>query len=102
LASRTGKDFSIGRRVARMLREAGLDDVGVRATARVTKVGDYYQTFLLTIASLARDSITSGSNITNDEFESYSAALRAHLDTPDTLTCQPLMWQAWGRVRKAQ
>ncbi len=99
---RTGKDFSIGRRVARMLRDAGLDDVGVRATARVTKVGDYYQTFLLTIASLVRDSITSGSNITNDEFESYSAALRAHLDTPDTLTCQPLMWQAWGRVRKAE
>ncbi len=99
---RTGKDFSIGRRVARMLRDAGLDDVRVRATARVTKVGDYYQTFLLTIASLVRDGITSGGNITSDEFESYSAALRAHLDAPDTVTCQPLMWQAWGQVRKAE
>ncbi len=31
---RTGKDFNIGRRIARMLRDARLEDVGVRATAR--------------------------------------------------------------------
>jgi len=24
--------------------------------------------------------------------------LRTHLATPGTLTCQPLMWQAWGQV----
>ena len=40
-----GKDFNIGRRIARMLRDAGGDDIRVRATARVTDVGDYYQTF---------------------------------------------------------
>lgn len=33
-----------------------------------------------------------------DEFESYATALDTHLTAPGTLTCQPLMWQAWGRV----
>jgi ubiquinone/menaquinone biosynthesis C-methylase UbiE len=43
-----GKDFDIGRRAGRLLRDAGLEQVSVRATARVTRPGEYYQTFLLT------------------------------------------------------
>ena len=99
---RTGKDFNIGRRTARMLRNAGLDDVGVRPTARVTHMGEYYQTFLLTIASLVRDAIVDAGELTVDQFESYAAALGAHLEAPGTLTCQPLMWQAWGNVPLAR
>jgi hypothetical protein len=95
---RTGKDFSIGRTAARMLRDMGLEGVRVRATARVTQVGDFYQTFLLTIARLVRDVIIAGANITSDEFDSHSTALRTRLATPGALTCQPLMWQAWGQV----
>ena len=97
---RTGKDFSIGRRIARMLRDAGLEDVQVRATARVTRSGEYYQTFLLTIAALVRDLIVQTGELTADEFGSYSGALRAHLESPDTITCQPIIWQAWGRARQ--
>jgi SAM-dependent methyltransferase len=96
----TGKDFNIGRRTARLLREAGLDDVRARATARVTHAGEYYQTFLLTIAGLVRDVILDAGELTADEFDSHAEALRTHLDTPGTLTSQPLMWQAWGRVRE--
>lgn len=95
---RTGKDFNIGRRVARLLRDTGIDDVSVRPTARVTHVGEYYQTFLLTVAGLVRDVIVAAGDLTADEFDSYAAALQAHLHAPGTLTCQPLMWQAWGRV----
>ena len=98
---RTGKDFNIGRRIARMLRDAGLDDVRVRATARVTHAGEYYQTFLLTIAGLVQDVIVDAGELTADEFASYAEALRAHLNMPGTITCQPLMWQAWGRVGTA-
>ena len=98
---RTGKDFSIGRRIARMLRDAGLHDVQVRPTARATEAGEYYQTFLLTIAGLVRDVIVQAGELTADEFESYTAALRAHLDAPGTITCQPVMWQAWGRATPA-
>ncbi len=98
---RTGKDFSIGRRIARMLKDAGLVDVHVRATARVTHAGEYYQTFLLTVAGLVREVIVKAGELTADEFESYSAALRAHLEAPGTITCQPIMWQAWGRATAA-
>jgi hypothetical protein len=93
-----GKDFNIGRRIARMLRDAGVDDIRVRATARVTHVGDYYQTFLLTIAGLVREVIVAAGELTADELDSYPATLRAHLEMPGTLTLQLLMWQAWGRV----
>jgi ubiquinone/menaquinone biosynthesis C-methylase UbiE len=95
---RTGKDFSIGRRIGRILRDAGLEDVHVRPTARVTHPGEYYQTFLLTIAGLVRDVIVQAGELTADEFESYTSALRLHLEAPGTITCQPVMWQAWGRA----
>jgi SAM-dependent methyltransferase len=98
---RTGRDFNIGRRIARMLRETGLDDVQVRATVRVTQAGEYYQTFLLTIAGLVRDVIVQPAELTPDQFDSSSQALRAHLETPGTITCQPVIWQAWGRANAA-
>ncbi|MDQ6818583.1 MAG: methyltransferase domain-containing protein [Actinomycetota bacterium] len=95
---RTGKDFNIGRRTARMLREAGCSEVRVRATARVTQAGEYYQTFLLTIAGLVREIIAQAGELTTDELDSYATALRTHLDAPGTITCQPLIWQAWGQA----
>ncbi|MBV9338685.1 MAG: methyltransferase domain-containing protein [Solirubrobacterales bacterium] len=94
---RTGKDFSIGRRIARMLRDAGPEDLQVRATAKVTAPGDYYQTFLLTLATLVRTVILDAGRVTADEFDSYTETLRDHLEDRRTRTCQPLMWKAWGR-----
>jgi SAM-dependent methyltransferase len=99
---RTGKDFSIGRRIARMLQDAGLDDVQVRATTKLTRACDYYQKFLLTIASLVKDVIVDAGTLTADEFDSYARALDSHLEDPGTRTCQPLMWLAWGRKATLQ
>ncbi len=94
---RTGKDLDIGRRSGRLLREAGLEDVDVRATIRVTRQGEYFQSFLLTIADLVRDEILAGGGLTAEALDARSGALRAHLDTSGTVTLQPVMWQAWGR-----
>jgi SAM-dependent methyltransferase len=93
---RNGKDFNIGRRSGRLLRDAGLTDVQVRPTARATKPGDYYQTFLLTIATLVRDQILAAGSLTADEFVSYTSQLREHLSSAGTLTSQPMIWQTWG------
>lgn len=93
---RNGKDFDMGRRIARLLRDGGLADVRVRATARITNAGDYYQTFLLTLTGLVRDQVLAGQRLGSAEFDAHTARLRAHLRQPDTLTCQPTMWQAWG------
>ncbi|HUD37062.1 MAG TPA: methyltransferase domain-containing protein [Streptosporangiaceae bacterium] len=84
------------RSAARLLRDAGLVNVGVRATARVTTVGEYYQTFLLTMTGLVKDQITAGGRLAAAELDGLSASLRDHLRQPGALTCQPNMWQAWG------
>jgi SAM-dependent methyltransferase len=92
----TGRDWNIGRRIARMLRDAGLADVQVRVTVRLTHRGDFYHTFLLMMAGLVREVILDAGRLTADELDSHVSALRTHLDAPETLTRQPLMWQAWG------
>jgi ubiquinone/menaquinone biosynthesis C-methylase UbiE len=91
-----GKNFDQGRTIARRLRGAGLTDVRVRATARVTRPGDYYHTFLLTLTGLLREQIIAAGRISAGEFDQVSAELREHLGQPGTLTSQPSMWQAWG------
>jgi SAM-dependent methyltransferase len=60
---RVGKDFLLGRRTARLLRGAGLREVQARAVARVTRPGDYYQTFLLALCGLLRDPLLAGGGI---------------------------------------
>jgi hypothetical protein len=50
------------------------------------------------MAGLVRDVIVQAGELTSDEFDSYAAAVRSHLEAPGTITCQPVMWQAWGRV----
>jgi ubiquinone/menaquinone biosynthesis C-methylase UbiE len=92
----SGRHFDMGRSAARVLREAGLRDVQVRATARVTQPGEYYQTFLLTLTGLVRDPIVSAGLLSEEELEASMTALREHLEAPGTITCQPLIWQAWG------
>ncbi len=92
----SGKDFDIGRRTARMLGNAGLDHIDVRVTARVTKPGDYYQTFLPTLVALVADQIVAGGAVNTEQLDAHAVALRAHLSAPGTITCQPLIWQAWG------
>src|SRR5579863_10102023 len=91
-----GKNFDRGRTAARLLRNAALSDVQVRATARVTKPGEFYHTFLLTLTSLVRDGILAGGRLKEEELDRLSVELRQHLEKPHTLTCQPTMWQAWG------
>lgn len=93
---RVGKDFRLGRRIARLLRGAGLRDVQVRATARVTRPDDYYHTFLLTLCGLLREPLLAAGELTAGQLDGDSAALREHLGHPHTVTCMPLMWQAWG------
>jgi len=86
---RNGKNFDTGRLIGRMLRTAGLSGFKVKATARVTSPGDYYQTFLLTLTALVRDQIVAGGRLTAAEFDAQAASLREHLEQPGTLTCQP-------------
>jgi hypothetical protein len=94
---RTGRDFHTGRRAARLLRDAGLRDVQVRVLARLTAPGQYFHTFLLTLAVLMREDILAAGRLTPGQLDSCTAELGEHLSQPGTLTCLPTIWQAWGR-----
>ena len=93
---RTGRDFHLGRRLGRLLRDAGLRDVRLRATCRLTHPGDYYHTFLLTLRALLRAPLLAGGELTAARLDDDCAALREHLAGAHTVTCMPLLWQAWG------
>jgi ubiquinone/menaquinone biosynthesis C-methylase UbiE len=93
---RTGRDFHTGRRAARLLRDAGLRDVQIRVLARVTAPGEYFHTFLLTLAILMRQQILAGGRLASGQLDASIAELREHLSQPGTLTCLPTIWQAWG------
>jgi SAM-dependent methyltransferase len=93
---RLGKDFRIGQRTFHLLRDAGLRDVRVRPTARVTHPGDYYHTFILTLCRLLREPLLAAGTLSAAALDAHVAAVREHLMQPDTITCQPLLWQAWG------
>jgi ubiquinone/menaquinone biosynthesis C-methylase UbiE len=94
---RTGRDFHTARRAARLLRDAGLQDVQVRVLGRLTAPGQYFHTFLPTLTVLMREEILADGRITPGQLDSCTAELRQHLSQPGTLTCLPTIWQAWGR-----
>ena len=94
--SRVGKDFTIGQRAHRLLRDAGLRDVRLRPTAPATHSGDCYHTFLLALCRLLREPLLATGTLTGGELDRGVAEVREHLLRPDTITCQPLFWQAWG------
>lgn len=93
---RTGRDFQTGRRAARLLRAAGLQDVQVRVIAKATAPGEYFQTFLLTLATLVREEILAAGRLPPGQFDSSMTELREHPGKPGTLACLPSIWQAWG------
>ena len=93
---RTGRDFLLGRRLGRMLRDAGVRDVQMRATSRLTHPGDYYHTFLLALCALLRTPLLADPELTAARLDDDCAALREHLAGAHTVTCMPLLWQAWG------
>lgn len=92
----TGREFDMGRRTGRLLRAAGLRDVKVHVTARVTSAGDFHQTFLLSLASRMREQILAAERVTPARMHGLMAELDAHLADAGTVTCQPAMWHAWG------
>ncbi|WP_157165575.1 methyltransferase domain-containing protein [Streptomyces typhae] len=92
-----GMDVHLGRRLPRLLRDAGLVDVRVDASARVFQPDHPYQTLLVERAELCRDALVDRGLITSGELDRCVAELRSHLAEPGTVVVHPLLFQAWGR-----
>jgi len=92
-----GLDVFIGRRLPRMLRAAGLVDIGVKAFAPVWRPGDLYQSLLVVFAEIHKDKIVASGLLAEKELTDLAETLRAHLNNPDTIVVYSLLFQAWGR-----
>ena len=92
-----GIDLFVGRRVPRMLRDAGLVDVRVNPLIHVYPPGHGRRTIFLGFAQNLRDRLLDQKLIGEGELDELLRDLKRHLDDPRTLVVSHMFFQAWGR-----
>jgi ubiquinone/menaquinone biosynthesis C-methylase UbiE len=95
--SRNGADPRIGRRMAELYRQAGLDDVQVEARATLYPAGHSRRTIRVDLIRSMRPQVLELGLVEERALDELDAAARAHLDDPHTLVMPGLMFLAWGR-----
>ena len=94
---RSGTDLFIGRKLPRLLREAGLVDVQSRPLVYLWPAGHVHRAILPQFVENLSARLVDTGVVGPSELEGVQAALRRHLDDPDTLVVSFLFLQAWGR-----
>jgi SAM-dependent methyltransferase len=90
-------DPYVGRRLPELLREAGLEDVGVEAKADIYPIGHSRRTVRLDLMRSMRPKIVERGIATEQELDDLDRAAREHLGHPATLVMPHLLFLAWGR-----
>jgi ubiquinone/menaquinone biosynthesis C-methylase UbiE len=98
VAARHGADPLIGRRVAELLREAGLEDVGTELRAQAYPPGSTRRTIRLDLVRSMRSQILELGIATEADLDEWDASARAHVEKPETVVVSGLMFMSWGRV----
>ncbi len=94
---RNGADPLIGRRVPELLRQAGLEDIGVQVTAQAYPAGHTRRTIRLDLLSSIRSQVVEMGLASAEELDDLDAAARAHLDDPATVAVYGLLFLTCGR-----
>jgi ubiquinone/menaquinone biosynthesis C-methylase UbiE len=92
-----GMDVNIGRRLPRLLVEAGLANVQCKTHVPVFQSDHEYQYLLLTFSAINRSELIQSGYVTDAEYTDLTESLRAHLSQPETFVTWSLFCQAWGR-----
>ena len=95
--ARNGADLLIGRRLAELYRQAGLQEIGIEARARVCQPSDSRRTIGPDLVRSLHPVIVSLGLADQDELRALDRAVRIHLDDPHTLVMPHLSFLAWGR-----
>ncbi len=95
--SRNGADPHIGRRMAELYREAGLEDVTLQARARVYPAGHSRRTIRADLVRAIRPQILEMGLADERELDELDAATRRHFEDPETVVMPHLIFLAWGR-----
>ena len=90
-------DLYIGRRIARILRNAGLVDVRVNPLIHIYGPDHNRRPIFLQFVNNLRERIVAQGLISEAEFSESIASLERHLGAPETLVVSHLFIQAWGR-----
>jgi SAM-dependent methyltransferase len=96
-AGRNGIDLFIGRRLPRLLREAGLVEVRVNPIVHVYPAGHGRRHILLDFAENLSERVLAHDLIAEQALTDLKEALRRHLDDPETLVVVGPYFQVWGR-----
>jgi len=92
-----GIDPFVGRRTPRLLREAGLADVQVNPVIHTYPPDNPRRYILLEFAENLSERVLAERMVGEGELTELKAALKRHLDSPDTLVVSHIFFQAWGR-----
>jgi SAM-dependent methyltransferase len=92
-----GIDLFIGRKLPRLLRDAGLVEVRVNPIVHVHPPGDARRRILLDFAENLRERILAQNLIAEQAFTDLKEGLRRHIENPETLVVHGPYFQVWGR-----
>jgi SAM-dependent methyltransferase len=95
-AELNGIDRTIGLRVPRLLREAGLVDIGVNALVHVYPLGHGRRMLLLEFVENTRSGLLEQNLVEEVELNKLIVGLKQHLEDPETLVLSSVFVQAWG------
>ena len=96
-AAKNQIDLSVGKRVPRMLREAGLVDIQVRPLIYVHPPGHPRRTLYPVFVENLRERLIAERVIEKVELDDRLQELRQHIDDPNTLVVSNTFFQVWGR-----
>ena len=95
--SKGGGDFNAGTRIFRMLRQAGLADVKVRASILALQDKHPYMRLPIQFAASLRKRIVEGNLMKEDELQELVSDCEKVLDNKDVFALTFVLVQAWGR-----
>ena len=96
-----GMDVNVGRRLPRLLHDAGLTDIQCRSHAPMFNNSDTHQYLLLAFSEINRAEMIAKGYVTEVEYNELTASLRAHLEDPGTFVTWSLFYQAWEKYRSS-
>jgi len=96
-AQRNGVDMFLGRRIPRMLRDAGLVDIQTRPLIHVYPLGHPRRMIFLQFVENLRERLLAQAVLSEPQLDELVGALKRHLEDPNTLVVSHLFLQAWGR-----
>jgi ubiquinone/menaquinone biosynthesis C-methylase UbiE len=95
-AQKRGADPFVGRRLARLLEDAGFANVDTSLVQPFGRSGEVKQIASLTFAAIA-DGLVAQGIASADEVAHVTDGLAAFAAQPDTIMSLPRIFQAWGR-----